>query len=54
MTLWAMRGAVLGEGPWLLIRNDDNLDRLRNSSRKRRLDAHDLNEQITYLSRILF
>jgi hypothetical protein len=47
MTLWAMRGAVLSKGPWLLIRNDDNLDRLRNSSRKRRLVTHDLNEQMT-------
>ena len=45
MTLWAMRGAVLGKGPWLPIRNEDNLDRLRNSSRKRRLVTHDLNEQ---------
>jgi hypothetical protein len=47
MTLWAMRAAVLGKGPWLLIRNEENLDRLRNSPRKRRLVTHDLNEQIT-------
>jgi hypothetical protein len=47
MTLWAMRGAILGKGPWLLIRNDDNLDRLRNSPRKRRLITHYLNEQMT-------
>jgi hypothetical protein len=46
MTLWAMRGAILGKGPWLLIRNDDNLDRLCNSPRKRRLVSHDLYEQI--------
>ena len=46
MTLWAMRGAVLGKGPWLLIRNDENLDRLRNSPRKRRLVSHDLSEQM--------
>ena len=47
MTLWAMRGAVLGKGPWLLIRNEENLDRLRNSPRKRRLTTHDLNQQLT-------
>jgi hypothetical protein len=46
MTLWAMRGAILGKGPWLLIRNDDNLDRLCNSPRKRRLVSHDLYEQM--------
>jgi len=42
-----MRAAVLGKGPWLLIRNEKNLDRLRNSPRKRRLVTHDLNEQMT-------
>jgi len=42
-----MRGAVLGKGPWLLIRDDENLDRLRNSPRKRRLVSHDVNEQMT-------
>ena len=47
MTLWAMRGAVLGKGPWLLIQNEDNLDRLRNSPRQRRLVSHDLHEQLT-------
>jgi hypothetical protein len=47
MTLWAMRAAVLGKGPWLLIRNEKNLDRLRNSPRKRQLITHDLNEQMT-------
>jgi len=46
MALWAMRGAVLGKGPWLLIRNQDNLNRLCNSRRKRRLVSHDLNEQM--------
>jgi hypothetical protein len=46
MTLWAMRGAILGKGPWLLIRENKNLDRLRNSSRKRRLVSHDLCEQM--------
>ena len=39
-----MRAAVLGKGPWLLIRNEKNLDRLRNSPRKRRLVTHDLKE----------
>jgi hypothetical protein len=42
-----MRGAILGKGPWLLIRTHENLDRLRNSPRKRRLVTHDLNEQMT-------
>jgi hypothetical protein len=46
MTLWAMRGAVLGKGPWLLIQSEDNLDRLRNSPRQRRLVSHDLHEQL--------
>jgi hypothetical protein len=46
MTLWAMRGAVLGKGPWLLIRNEENLDRLRNSPRKRGITSHYLNEQM--------
>jgi hypothetical protein len=49
MTLWAMRGAVLGKGPWLLIRNNDNLDRLRNSLRKQRLANHDLAQQLTLI-----
>ena len=42
-----MRGAILGKGPWLLIRNEENLDRLRNSPRKRPLVTHDLNQQMT-------
>ena len=46
MTLWAMRGAILGKGPWLLIRNEDNLERLRNSPRNRPLLSHDLHEQL--------
>jgi hypothetical protein len=46
MTLWAMRGAILGKGPWLLIQNPEHLDRLRNSPRKRRLITHVLNEQM--------
>jgi hypothetical protein len=35
MTLWALRGAVIGRGAWLLIRSEKNLNRLRNSSRSR-------------------
>ena len=46
MTLWAMRGAVMGRGPWLLIQNDDNLNRLRNSPRKRQMVTHFLHEQM--------
>jgi hypothetical protein len=46
MSLWAMRAAILGNGAWLLIRNEINLDRLRNSPRKRRLVTHDLNAQL--------
>jgi hypothetical protein len=49
MTLWAMRGAILGKGPWLLIRNEENLNRLRNSPRKRRLTTQKLNEQMSLL-----
>jgi hypothetical protein len=37
MTLWALRIAVLGKGPWLLIRSNQNLKRLCNSPRKRSL-----------------
>jgi len=47
MTLWALRGAVLGRGAWLLIRDPQNLDRLRNSPRKRTMVSHELNEQIS-------
>jgi hypothetical protein len=35
MTLWALRRAVLGPGPWLMITSERNLDRLMNSPRKR-------------------
>jgi len=35
MTLWALRRAVLGAGPWLMIASERNLDRLMNSPRKR-------------------
>ena len=39
MTLWALRVAVLGPGPWLLIRNEENLQRLQNSPRRRQPSA---------------
>jgi len=42
MTLWALRVAILGKGPWLLIRSEENLDRLRNSPRKRPLVSDQL------------
>jgi hypothetical protein len=52
MTLWALRVAVLGTGPWRLIRSDKNLDRLRNSTRRRGLLSHDLNGGIELLSQL--
>jgi hypothetical protein len=42
MTLWALRGAILGKGPWLVIQSEQNLDRLRNSPRKRTLVSDQL------------
>ena len=42
MTLWALRVAILGKGPWLVIRSDQNLDRLRNSPRRRTLVSDQL------------
>jgi len=50
MTLWALRGAVLGRGAWLLIRDPQNLDRLRNSPRNRYMVSYDLNQQISLFS----
>jgi hypothetical protein len=50
MTLWALRVAVLGRGPWLVIRDEHNLERLCNSPRRRRLASHDLNEQMPLFS----
>jgi hypothetical protein len=35
MSLWALRGAILGLGAWLLIQSRAHLDRLCNSLRKR-------------------
>jgi len=52
MTLWALRVAVLGEGPWLLIRNDKNLDRLRHSPRSRSLLSDHLSRGVAQLSQL--
>ena len=46
MTLWALRVAVLGDGPWLVIRNEKNLDRLRNTPRQRGLTSDALNRGV--------
>jgi len=46
MTLWALRVAVLGRGPWLVIENPENLERLCNSRRERELEGHELNQQM--------
>jgi hypothetical protein len=35
MTLWALRRAILGPGPWLMITSETNLGRLMNSPRRR-------------------
>jgi hypothetical protein len=29
MTLWALRGAVLGDGPWRVISSEENMQRLQ-------------------------
>jgi hypothetical protein len=50
MTLWALRVAVLGRGPWLVIREEQNLQRLCNSRRERELVGHELNQQIALFS----
>jgi hypothetical protein len=42
MTLWALRGTILGQGAWLLIQSEKHLDRLRNSPRQRKLTSHEL------------
>lgn len=52
MTLWALRGAILGKGPWLLIHSEKHLNRLRNTPRKRRLASHELGEGIQELSQL--
>jgi hypothetical protein len=50
MTLWALRVATLGRGPWRLIRDAQYLDRLCNSPRKRRLVSHEMNQQMSLFS----
>jgi hypothetical protein len=52
MTLWALRVAVLGDGPWLMIRSEKNLDRLRNSSRQRALASDALSRGIHEFSQL--
>ena len=46
MTLWALRVAILGHGPWRLMRDERYLDRLCNSPRKRHLVSHEMNQQM--------
>jgi hypothetical protein len=52
MTLWALRGTILGQGGWLLIQSEQHLDRLRNSPRQRKLTSHDLVNGIQNLSQL--
>jgi hypothetical protein len=52
MTLWALRGAILGKGAWLLIQSEKHLERLRNTPRKRGLTSHDLGRDIQKLSQV--
>ena len=52
MTLWALRVAILGAGPWLVIRSEKNLDRLRNTSRKRDLTSDALNRGVHQFSHL--
>ena len=52
MTLWALRVAVLGDGPWLVIRSEENLDRLRNTPRKRGLTTDALNRGVHEFSQL--
>lgn len=52
MTLWALRVAVLGDGPWLMIRSEKNLDRLRNTSRKRTLTSDALSRGVHEFSQL--
>lgn len=52
MTLWALRVAVLGDGPWLMIRDEKNLERLRNSSRQRGLTSDALNRGVHEFSQL--
>ncbi len=52
MTLWALRVAILGNGPWLVIRSEENLDRLRNSTRQRGLTSDALNRGVHEFSQL--
>ena len=52
MTLRALRVAILGDGPWLMIRDEKNLDRLRNTSRQRGLTSDALNRGVHELSQL--
>jgi hypothetical protein len=52
MTLGALRVAVPGNGPWILIRSEKNLDRLRNSGRKRGLLSDDLSRGVPEFSQL--
>jgi hypothetical protein len=54
MTLWALRVTVLGRGPWLLIRDEHNLERLCNSPRKRILASHHLAQNSRIMMQSLF
>ncbi len=46
MTLWALHVVILGNGPWLVIRSEENLDRLRNSTRQRGLTSDALSRGV--------
>ena len=52
MTLWALRGAILGDGPWRLISSEKNLDRLRNTTRKRQLTSDALSRGVHEFSQL--
>jgi len=52
MTLWALRGAILGDGPWRVIRSEKNLDRLRNTSRRRGLASDALSRGVHEFSQL--
>ena len=52
MTLWALRVAILGKGPWLVIQSEENLARLCNSARRRPLISDDLNRGIQEFSQL--
>jgi hypothetical protein len=52
MTLWALRVAVLGDGPWLMIGSEQNLDRLRNTPRQRGLTSDALSRGVHEFSQL--